>query len=289
MSTLKALGTDLYRGISDVLFIFSYPRSLRKRLTLLVAATRICCKFFLARFFVFSHERFLGFRIAIDDYRGFARMFREIFVRRIYYFESSVPAPRVIDCGGNIGMSVLYVKWLYPHAHIDVFEPAAETVRHLRETIQHNMLDDVVVHHVAVGGADGELELSVPRHRGRSGGASLKGVFGDDAQEWLVERVPVETLSKYVKEIHPDFVKIDIEGSEGEVIQELSDAGVLAEIPEMEIEYHHGKATLSFGAFLQTLERAGLRAIIHGDDVDLPIFYLKKRKHYHSMVRAFKT
>src|SRR5688500_10055596 len=50
---------------------------------------------------------------------------REIFVREIYRFETDIRNPVIIDCGSNIGLSVLYFHKSYPGARILAFEPDA--------------------------------------------------------------------------------------------------------------------------------------------------------------------
>ena len=41
-------------------------------------------------------------------------LFCEVFLGRPYYFRSHTSAPVIIDCGANIGVSVLYFKKLFP-------------------------------------------------------------------------------------------------------------------------------------------------------------------------------
>ncbi len=290
MRIIKTIALGIYRWISDILYVFSYPLPIVQRTALLMTMLRIGITAALPARLAPTRERFLGFRIAVADYRGFARMFREIFVRRVYYFESDNDAPVILDCGGNIGMSVLYFKWLFPHARITVFEPVTATAQQLAETMRENGCADVVIRRAAVGESEGEIDLQVPRHPGRSGGASVKGAFGsDNGAGWRSERVSMERLSSYVTREAPDFVKIDTEGAEGEIISELAAVGALARIGELSIEYHHGKASVPFGAFITLFENAGFRVLVHGDDVDTPIFYLKRRRHHHSMIRVFRS
>src|SRR5688500_16821497 len=46
----------------------------------------------------------------------------EIFVQEVYRFPSDSETPVIIDCGANIGLSVLYFKELYKNAKIIAFE-----------------------------------------------------------------------------------------------------------------------------------------------------------------------
>src|ERR1700693_4874079 len=61
------------------------------------------------------------------SYSGFVCLFEEIFIRQDYIFVSRRPDPLIIDCGSNIGMSILYFKRRYPKARIIGFEPDPAT------------------------------------------------------------------------------------------------------------------------------------------------------------------
>src|SRR4051795_12222515 len=64
-----------------------------------------------------------GFTIHHVDLMSVFMEYKDIFGEGIYHFEADRPDPRVIDGGGFIGMSVLYVKSVYPGARITCFEP----------------------------------------------------------------------------------------------------------------------------------------------------------------------
>src|SRR6478672_5618518 len=46
----------------------------------------------------------------------------EIFIEEVYK-QSLPPNPYIIDCGANIGLSVIYLKQMFPDARIIAFEP----------------------------------------------------------------------------------------------------------------------------------------------------------------------
>lgn len=58
---------------------------------------------------------------------------------------------------------------------------------------------------------------------------------------------------------HIDFVKMDIEGSEKEIIQDLSVNSQLKKVSKFVIEYHHkiNGYTSNLGEFLQIFENGG--------------------------------
>src|SRR5436190_2156369 len=66
--------------------------------------------------------RFPFGRIRYMDARSLAHQFAEIFVDRGYEITGLGTTPRIIDCGGNIGLSTIWFRLHYPGAVITVFE-----------------------------------------------------------------------------------------------------------------------------------------------------------------------
>jgi FkbM family methyltransferase len=95
-----------------------------------------------------------------------------IFFEETYFFRAASPEPVILDCGSNIGMSVLYFKMLYPAARI--IAPAA--FAKLRDNVARNSLTGVTLHNCALSDEEGEpesyrddersLRMSLNRRRG---------------------------------------------------------------------------------------------------------------------------
>src|SRR5690606_23212402 len=73
--------------------------------------------------FVPTSTHLAGPRLELIDAASFLWTYAEIYERRLYEFRSTNPAPRIIDGGANIGLSVLFFKSLFPMARITCFEP----------------------------------------------------------------------------------------------------------------------------------------------------------------------
>lgn len=65
----------------------------------------------------------LGKKIDIVDSASFLFMYSEIFEKQIYRFNANTKSPLIIDCGANIGLSVIYFKKLFPESRVIAFEP----------------------------------------------------------------------------------------------------------------------------------------------------------------------
>ena len=90
------------------------------------------------------------YMIRINDGPNFFMQYKDIFVNRIYHFETASPAPTILDCGGNIGMSVLYYKLIYPQAKVTTFEPDPSVSGYLQDNVARHGMNDVQLVQAAV-------------------------------------------------------------------------------------------------------------------------------------------
>src|SRR5262245_2771903 len=199
-------------------------------------------------------ERIFGASLQIPDYPSFREMFEEIFLFKVYEFEPTRPDPLILDCGSNIGVSVLFFKLLHPAARVIAFEPDRETFAYLKRNVTQNGLRDVDLHEAALGGTEGEVMFYAEPER--PGALTMSTQRERNPGEG--KRVRSERLSKWIQE-PVDFLKLDVEGAEMEVLEELVGAGKLRAIEQMVIEYHHHIDPQSdrFSRLLVLLEEGG--------------------------------
>src|SRR5262245_51034555 len=98
-----------------------------------------------------------GYRVRINDGPNFYMLCKDIFIKKLYEFDAKTSSPRILDCGGNIGMSVLYFKRRYPDSRIVVFEPDPAVFPYLSDNVRHNGLNNVTLVHAAVSKEEGKL------------------------------------------------------------------------------------------------------------------------------------
>lgn len=204
-------------------------------------------------------ESFLDYQVRITDGPNFYIQYKDEFVRRIYHFDAARPDPRIIDGGGNIGMSVLSFKRLYPHARITCFEPDPAIFALLQENLARNGLEDVRLINAGLSGTAGEVAFAPD---GSAGGQIAPGIGGAGP------RVRMERLSDYLDE-PVDFLKLNIEGEELPVLREAAASGKLGRVRELVLEYHgwaNGEQRL--GDILNLLDRAGFRYLVHDFDAE---------------------
>jgi FkbM family methyltransferase len=192
--------------------------------------------------------RFLNFGIL-------SYLYNEIFINNEYFFTAENDNPYIIDCGSNIGMSIFYFKKLYPHSRILAFEPGEEAFACLMENIKNNnLLNSVQAHKAALSNKEGTVKFFYNP-------ADLGSLVMSTKQERMSKKsqsVEAMLLSKHISE-EVDFLKMDIEGAELEVIEELSNSGKLSYVKQMMIEYHHHiiKESDEFSKLLRILENSG--------------------------------
>jgi FkbM family methyltransferase len=152
-------------------------------------------------------------------------VFREIFLKDCYVvpeFYSPSPGDTVVDCGANIGCFALYMSSLAPGIRLFCFEPGAKTFERLQFNIAANRLQNqVAAFRAAIWDREAIQEL---RLVSVSGDASI--FTRPDHPTLSTQLVPCISLpkafSKYgVEEV--DLLKIDVEGSELEILRGASD------------------------------------------------------------------
>jgi FkbM family methyltransferase len=181
--------------------------------------------------------------------------FKDIFCNRIYHFEASGPAPRVIDGGGFIGMSVLYTKRVHPDARITCFEPDPAIAAILRENVEMNGLSDVEVVTAALADERGDASF-LPDD---ADGGRVVTAGGDET----VRAVP---LSDYLGE-PVDFLKLNIEGMELPVLAAAKER--LPAVNELVVEYHGWPGRpQQLGELLDLLDKYGFRYLINHFDYE---------------------
>ena len=91
-----------------------------------------------------------GWTLIVPDVASFLSAYREIFVEEIYRFHINGDSPLILDCGSNIGISILYFKRLYPNARIVAYEADPEIFGVLMDNITKNNVNNVELHNLAV-------------------------------------------------------------------------------------------------------------------------------------------
>jgi FkbM family methyltransferase len=252
----------LAENASDLKALASAKIPRKAKLSILAVYLRLFLKSRFDRFFHFSEERFLGYRVATGPYHHFALFFREIFVRHSYLFKATTNQPVILDCGSNIGLSVLYFKWLYPEATMIAFEPCPPIFELLKKNVEQNNLKNVTLVQAAIADQAGVLQLHFPSHKPMGGGATVVAEAAETKQEqlkreWQTVDVKTVPLSDYISG-PVDLLKMDIEGAETLSFRDLEKSEKIQQINQGIIEFHYNEANEknNFIELLTLLKRA---------------------------------
>jgi FkbM family methyltransferase len=198
--------------------------------------------------------RFQGNLIHIVDALTYLVGVDEIFNKRVYEFRAKTSEPIIIDCGANIGLSVLYFKQLYPRGRIIAFEADPTVHEALRKNMQSFGVTGVTVVNKAVWNSETRLKFLCE-------GADSGRIARHTDEGRLVE-VETVRLKPYLQQ-KIDFLKIDIEGAETEVLKDCRDD--LWRVDLLFVEYHsHVSEKQNLHELLATLQQAGFRYHIKG-------------------------
>jgi FkbM family methyltransferase len=248
----------LWRLISNFGLIIRRGHS-HGRFPVLAAYLRIELKrFFLVKLLgrKMTSESIFGYRIHFFNYETFATLFEEVYIPDVYYFSSLSPEPFVIDCGSNIGMAVLYFKRLYPNCSITAFEADDATFKILERNVSTNGLENVALVNKALYDSKGTVTFYVSPNQP---GQLVQSTRKESLVTSVAKVVESEVLSDYITR-DVDFLKMDIEGAEDRVMNNLFENRKLSFIKEMVIEYHHHMThdEDKLGAFLSVMEQSNI-------------------------------
>lgn len=207
---------------------------------------------------IHNHNLF-GRKVFFYSGPEFLHSMKEIFIEEIY--KQALPdKPYIIDCGANIGLSVIYIKQLYPNATIKAFEPDDMNYDLLSKNINSFGYKDVSLKKEAVWINDGFLDFSSDGTMG-----SKIESTGHSVNTKKVKAIRLkEEITKKI-----DFLKLDIEGAEFAVIKDIKDN--LHNVRNLFLEYH--------GNFSQNNELVELLTIVHETGFK---FYIKEAANVYS-------
>lgn len=173
-----------------------------------------------------SRFRFPFGEIQYVDGPSLKSQYLEIFVRKIYDFQVEHEDPTIIDCGGNVGLSVIWFKQRYPKSRITVFEADPAIGEVLRANLEALDLTDVQINNAAAWNKTGQV-----------------GFVGDGADSGRIDpqsgRELVNTVRLADEITQPiDLLKLDVEGAEYAIIQDLCETGKINHIKQLICEIH---------------------------------------------------
>ncbi len=198
--------------------------------------------------------RLFGSVLHAYDYGVQAYLVSELFLQRIYDVGVLPEHPVIVDCGANIGIATFFFVHAYPGCNVLAFEPDPMAYELLERNVTENHWSGVETENMALDRTEGTLELYYDPNdfaNVRTSGIPerLTGTSREVRSVRLSSRIPA----------HVDLLKIDVEGMEWAILDDLEQADALSRVDRLAIEYHHHLPEESdrLSEFLGRLEKGG--------------------------------
>ena len=215
----------------------------------------------------------LNLKIYVETAEEFF-ILEEVFLSNDYFFKTS-NTTIVIDIGANVGISSLFFSTLDNVAAIYAFEPVKDTYDQALLNFEFNAEINKVVSIKNIGLGDKNREEVFAYNKQQKGNTGIRGLLSPSLSKRTNEKrvVSINDASIEIGTILSNnqdndvVLKMDCEGAEYEILQNLDSSGVLKQINIVMLEWHdHGPCKLesiliknSFQLFSRTLsENAGL-------------------------------
>jgi FkbM family methyltransferase len=145
---------------------------------------------------------------------------------------------------------------------VHAFDPTPEALAWVKD---QSLPAGLVVHDYGLAGFDGEIEFTRSRRPGSSHYSPVRRYRAAAAQDQTT-RAPVRRLGSILKELgheRVDLLKMDIEGGEYDVIEDL--ARVPRAVGQIALEFHHAYATIPLARTVEAVARLRARGfrLIH--------------------------
>ena len=180
----------------------------------------------------------------------------EIFLKKVYNPTNMkiIPGSVVVDIGANIGVFSLYAA-INGAKKIYSIEPLATNINLIKKNFDLNKFNKPTVINCAVSNKNklGKLYIGdLDSH-----GLLFKSVNSIKYNKF--QYIPLMTLDKIIKIYnikHIGFLKIDCEGSEGDIIKSMNKE-TFNIVDKISIEYHDNVSTLKHDAIENELKKFG--------------------------------
>ncbi len=195
---------------------------------------------------------FKGMKLDVTDFVSVAYQIKEYFGDTRMDFKCDSNTPVILDCGANVGISVLRAKQLFPAAKIMAFEPDPKVYACLEKNLKTNGISDVDLVQKAVWINNDGVNFG-------SEGADGGSVYYAENKNIVPSVRLKDVLSKIG---HVDLLKIDIEGAETDVLIDCKDE--LKKVKNLFVEYHSMTSQPQrLHELLQVLSSNSFRYYIH--------------------------
>ena len=174
----------------------------------------------------------------------------------------------IVDAGANVGCSSVWLSCLYPNSRVFAFEIDKSNFELMTKNIQLNRLEDSIEPlHYAFWYEDTELLISDQFRDGREYAFSVQPINSQQKPENFsikVNAMSLQSLKSRFDVDKIDILKMDIEGSESHLLQDLDRAAeTLQDVNILAVEIHDEVSSRS--SIEANLEKLGFQWFSEGE------------------------
>ena len=143
--------------------------------------------------------------------------------RSEYYFPEKIKPEVILDIGGNVGITSIYLASIFPNAIIYTFEPLLENYKILQKNTEQ--YGNIKVFNIGLGSKNGSFKVFLSDDSENFGGVSFYSEGEGNKTESYTE-CKVRNINDVIQELNIsaiDLMKIDTEGSEYDILSCLND------------------------------------------------------------------
>lgn len=206
--------------------------------------------------------RLLDYELRYSDLLSLCPQWHDIFIDGALEFRAPSAAPRILDCGGNVGLASLFFKRRFPAARITAYEADPALFAIMKANLAANGASDVETVQAALWTANGRVAFQAE--------GSDSGMIG--SLSGAVAGTSVEVPSLRLRDViangadgangangtaeRIDLLKLDIEGAEDAVLADCE--SVLDRVGAIVMDLHEfAPADRQTPRVLTLLTRAG--------------------------------
>ena len=221
-----------------------------------------------------STSKLFGKEIKITDSFWYLHSLNELFIDEVYKFNSTSTIPKIIDCGSNIGLSIIFFKRMYPDAEVIAFEPDNDIFNISKYNLSQFGINNVKLFQKAVWINEESLVF-----------AKTGSLGGHIVQEKKKAENTIEIKTVRLKDFLSqkiDFLKIDIEGPEYDILKDCGES--LKNVENIFVEYHSfSENPQMIGELLIILKNAGFKVYIKEAWENMKNPYKEKKGPYFDL------
>jgi FkbM family methyltransferase len=149
----------------------------------------------------------------------------------------------IVDLGANEGFYTLKAREMAPKAKIIAVEPNPSAFRTLKRNVTSNKLRNIIIMNKAITSRIGKISFEIIKGQTSIGGLKVYEKYRKRGKlkKIIVDSITLEKLCKLNNVKNMDLLKMDVEGSELDILK--NSENILPCIKKVVVEYHEAQKT----------------------------------------------